>query len=243
MGKITDDLKPCPFCGGKPTLHQPRGALGSWISCAQCGLEGPTETGVTEVEATAHWNTRTALSASDALTAGEREPVATVAEVFVDGKRLYNTTYPADALDKLPKGAALYTSPPASELEALRKERDEAESALAVSIDDLMSANSRIATLQARPAEALKALDETDRPTHRHKKRGSEYVLIGFGKMQAEGWCSPSIHGIATVPVDMREVAIYRSVDDDALWVRPREEFEDGRFEEIARAFAEKAGA
>lgn len=59
---------------------------------------------------------RAALSSA---AVAEREPVATVAEVFVDGKRLYNITYPADALDKLPKGAALYLDPPpTSELEA-----------------------------------------------------------------------------------------------------------------------------
>ncbi len=76
---------------------------------------------------------------------------------------------------------------------------------------------------------------------------------IGIGKMQAEKWVdgdtaklsSPESGKVSLVAnlVDMREVAIYRSVDDGALWVRPREEFEDGRFEAIARAFAEKVGA
>lgn len=71
-------------------------------------------------------------------------------------------------------------------------------------------------------------------PTHRHKKRGTEYALVGIGKMQTEHWRDPNLDAeYDNQAVDMRDVAIYRSVDGGKLWVRPTEEFNDGRFETL----------
>lgn len=66
---------------------------------------------------------------------------------------------------------------------------------------------------------------------YQHKERGSVYELIAIGKMQSDGWMEVIPKMVA---VDMRDVAIYRSVSDPTeILVRPREEFEDGRFEAL----------
>jgi hypothetical protein len=82
--------------------------------------------------------------------------------------------------------------------------------------------------------------------THRHVKTGGEYTLIGIGRMQASDWCVVERETVIFCgdyreiedvgpSTDMREVAIYRG-SDGSLWVRPREEFEDGRFAMLSRS-------
>lgn len=100
------------------------------------------------------------------------------------------------------------------------------------------------ADYEARILSALTtppAREISEAATHRHRK-GGEYVLIGYGKMQAEGWTEEGKWlgeriGYENQSVDMREVAVYRSVADPTeMWVRPREEFEDGRFTALEAA-------
>lgn len=106
--------------------------------------------------------------------------------------------------------------------------------------DEALAAVSRSALTQP---EGIAARDAVIEATHRHKKRGTTYTLIGYGRMQAERW--EIVHELPSEPIqpaDMAEVAIYRSVDDDSLWVRPREEFEDGRFETLRSPASRKDG-
>ena len=55
---------------------------------------------------------------------------------------------------------------------------------------------------------------------YRHKKRGTEYTLIGVGRAQGE-------------LQDEDPVVLYRG-DDGGLWVRHQVEFCDGRFEQVS---------
>lgn len=96
-----------------------------------------------------------------------------------------------------------------------------------------------IQPLYAAPPAPVAASAVDGRATHRHVKRGTLYRLLGFGKMQAEWWRKmEKLSGSAVkfVSADMTEVAVYQSVDDGSLWVRPKDEFEDGRFEAISNA-------
>jgi len=62
------------------------------------------------------------------------------------------------------------------------------------------------------PDENLR-LPDTPSPTHRHRK-GGLYRLIARGRIEAT----------------LEPCAVYVSVTDDLVWVRPETEFEDGRF-------------
>lgn len=55
----------------------------------------------------------------------------------------------------------------------------------------------------------------------RHVKRGTEYTVLGQAQMQA------------AEPVREGEMVIVYRGADGALWVRPTDEFRDGRFEAV----------
>lgn len=58
------------------------------------------------------------------------------------------------------------------------------------------------------------------RSRYRHVRRGSTYILVGSGLAQ----CAEPI-------ADGEFLAIYRCEETGNWWVRPMDEFEDGRFE------------
>lgn len=56
----------------------------------------------------------------------------------------------------------------------------------------------------------------------RHKKRGTEYEVLGEADLQTER------------PISNYEVVVvYRDPSNGRLWVRPAAEFNDGRFEAV----------
>lgn len=75
-------------------------------------------------------------------------------------------------------------------------------------------------TLYTHPANVAALEVKTER-RFQHTERGTEYRLIGRGKLQQNG------------PYDMAEVVIYQDVNDGSFWVRSPSEFYDGRFKEV----------
>lgn len=68
----------------------------------------------------------------------------------------------------------------------------------------------------------------------RHKKRGTTYTIIGRGKLQSS---DPTGLG------DNQPMVVYRSEADGSIWVRPTDEFEDGRFERVASQAGSEASS
>jgi hypothetical protein len=99
---------------------------------------------------------------------------------------------------------------------------DDAKSADALS-KKLQIAHAENRELAARLAEAQ---TQAFTPTHRHVKRGSVYAKVGEGKMQTDKPLG-----------DYAAVVVYRA-EDVTIWVRPVEEFTDGRFVELAKAIS-----
>lgn len=60
----------------------------------------------------------------------------------------------------------------------------------------------------------------------RHKKRGSEYTIIAI----AQGQCSSESIGMY-LGIENEEFVVYQN--NHGTWVRPIDEFLDGRFEEV----------
>lgn len=87
--------------------------------------------------------------------------------------------------------------------------------------------------------------DREPLPTHTHVKSKRDYIVQFDGKIQSEYWIDLqsywhlddseyiSIGSLKSKRVDMREVRVYEAIIDQSHWVRPKEEFNDGRFKEI----------
>lgn len=76
------------------------------------------------------------------------------------------------------------------------------------------------ARVSAKLADPTGKVDEVARV--QHVKRGSTYRVVGRAKIQT-----------GTPLPDDAEVMIYQGEEDGQLWVRPVDEFTDGRFREL----------
>jgi hypothetical protein len=94
--------------------------------------------------------------------------------------------------------------------------RDEERAAMLKQISDLQT---ELLKLNLAISEAISKREHV-----RHIKRGSTYRVLGKGKIQVSG--NPL--------VDYAEVVVYASDETGDIWIRPIDEFEDGRFEKIA---------
>ena len=98
-------LQPCPFCGSeKITAYSGQVITGAWVACLSCGLETPTETGITHEKAVEYWNARATAAA---------QPVAWRWKTVPGGDQWFVRDYAPDPeLIEVHSVEPLYVSPP-----------------------------------------------------------------------------------------------------------------------------------
>jgi Lar family restriction alleviation protein len=91
---MSDDLKPCPFCGGEPFSFEDYGHSTAWeVGCsnAQCRVE-PHVWEKTKDEAIASWNTRTKTKAEQAFD----QQIADYVTELVEAAKTLMARWPTD---------------------------------------------------------------------------------------------------------------------------------------------------
>ncbi len=72
---MANELKRCPFCNSTDvSVNRSEITCMSWVSCTSCGLETPSETGVTDEQVISYWNTRHAAPVEGLETVGYVTP-------------------------------------------------------------------------------------------------------------------------------------------------------------------------
>jgi hypothetical protein len=228
------ELKCCPFCAGEAeivsvTQHR------HYVRCMCC--EQQFEHG-TEASAVAAWNRRApaphtftastpgALGSDNCQICGRwnNEPET---DTCRDKGRV-------EAVPALKVGPSLLRAaerlPPSNDVVAALHEAERFLAYFAGETDGVFVGPGTPKSALAQIRAALSPAPAGGwRPTHRHKKRGSTYRVVGEGRIQ----CDMALK-------DMAYVTIYQGEKGD-LWARPTLEFEDGRFEPlpVARSKAE----
>lgn len=75
MGKMIEELKPCPFCGGESKVTEREGFAFFW--CGECGASSKI---AKESEAREYWNRRPAEDALKAEVDRLKEALSSIAE-------------------------------------------------------------------------------------------------------------------------------------------------------------------
>lgn len=268
--RVSDELAACPFCGGDAELRVDAETASFDLGCSTDGCAAMTWAGEDKQyldDAISAWNLRSkpvagvevkdalefyrveAEAAAKAVPAKQTDAMAAIVTVMsLDGGRRAREAIATLSTLSLP------AHEPVEEEGSRQAAVDIADAVMKWMVKyDLLDPEHEYFDHDIIEVLNDLAPAEEARILYRHQKRGTVYELIGIGKMQAEGWIDdarsrggnlqdgPHVVGYReTHPVDMREVAIYRSFTDPTeIWVRPREEFEDGRFEALTAALKE----